>query len=625
MIGIEYNGIFFDLYPGTTISVELNNPIFDNDFLKGGYSFPFKIPLTPLNRQLLNFPDEPGSTVDFKIAIIVNIYVDGLGLFPKGELNIKTAFETYAEVFVLIGVSTFAAFANGTKVADLMDYVKEVLNNDGDATDRDKLIGVIAEQSLLETVDSLPYIFFPVINDGNYPKEEVTFQSDQFEYDAENIFYNLYVHNRTSETMFYPVESIVAISKYVPFSMCPFFYVSYVMRKILAGAQVEKNIFDEDAELKTLCLLNNFCLDNYIFEVYDVVNGFNIYKKTQTNGRNIEAKNHVPDMTIADFLMGLKNFFCLYLYKDPFKNTIAFDSFNSLLDAAPAYNWTAITNPKLEISQEEGTGIAFQPEANGDKIISETPSLEKEKVVGMSAVLFPVSANPGDLWYRVDHAAYYKWNGTAWEIWGNGYNDYFINPRKLPVKPAFTACPNTDIEVEVYGDTHPFNLPQINTPGSYFKRTKYTADLSANPPQVVSNPNIIKLCFYRGMTAPDEEHHNGLGYPLGSSNNYYLGAKIADYSLAFMGFDGLFEKWWKKYLRFRANVKVVKTKVNLDLATLINLDMRKKVQVQEQQYFIKKIVVQLPLTKPADVELWKDGGLANVQPVSTGAAPGGHL
>ncbi|MEO7174214.1 MAG: hypothetical protein ABI002_00385, partial [Saprospiraceae bacterium] len=59
MIGIKIRGSFLDLFPSTTLSIELNNTIFlgDNyDAIPGSFAFPIDIPLTDKNNSILDSP-----------------------------------------------------------------------------------------------------------------------------------------------------------------------------------------------------------------------------------------------------------------------------------------------------------------------------------------------------------------------------------------------------------------------------------------------------------------------------------------------------------------------------------------------------------------------------------------
>ncbi|NJO92112.1 MAG: hypothetical protein HC831_26425 [Chloroflexia bacterium] len=57
MYGLRINSAFLDLLPESSISLELNNPIFADDIIPGSFSLPFDLPLTDRNRQVLGYPE----------------------------------------------------------------------------------------------------------------------------------------------------------------------------------------------------------------------------------------------------------------------------------------------------------------------------------------------------------------------------------------------------------------------------------------------------------------------------------------------------------------------------------------------------------------------------------------
>lgn len=91
MIGIRINNQFAEVDPGTRVNIELNNPLFNEDNLSpGSISYPFDIPdgdTSPLNAQLLGHPDVLEATGGFR-KIDADLYLGDVP-FKTGKLLIR--------------------------------------------------------------------------------------------------------------------------------------------------------------------------------------------------------------------------------------------------------------------------------------------------------------------------------------------------------------------------------------------------------------------------------------------------------------------------------------------------------------------------------------------------------
>lgn len=590
MLEIKKDGYTFDLFPGTTINMEISNPIFDDDIIKGNYSFPFKLPLSDRNKFLLNYPDNIASPVSLQDSYTVDIYLDGWVLFPSAILKIKNCSNGICNVYILVGISTFAEYAANTKLAQKMAYTHEFGGFDAASIIAD--VQAHAVSTLSGTVDTIPYIFYPVGNPGHYQGGEVQAFSGTPFFADDKYVYNYYTGGNfeTGVVLTDPASS----DKHPPVTMVPFVYATYVIRQIIAGQNFLSNIFDSDTELKKLTILNQFCLDNYLQLTLGGTNYQNL-----TN-RPIDLKNHVPDITVGEFLVGLKKTFCLYLYKNPFSDGIYFDAFKNLTAAAPQYDWTNLTTPDFDIEESLGKGIKYLPPIKGDKFLEANFSminLVRKPSVATVADLPATGNTVGDLRMVEYYPAVWIWTVTGsigvWVYWTWAFGDYYKAPGGFELKPLYAGCLPLNLTFYPSSGTDVMIVPFINAPGSY--RTWDSKE--------VGNTLLNKLVFYRGM---QPTANFATPYPMGSSHNLnYAGTVIGNYSLDWDGQYGLYNVWWKDYLQLRDASKEVTKQVNLNLSTLLNLDLRKKVRIGANNFFIRKLSLQLPLTKPAKVELLK--------------------
>lgn len=185
---------------------------------------------------------------------------------------------------------------------------------------------------------------------------------------------------------------------------------------------------------------------------------------------------------------------------------------------------------------------------------------------------------------------YYRYNLTTheWELYAEDLYPFVSNNQlselKTGVSPLFTIeYPWTWISRP---DTVPFDvkwlLPYTKQPGNLLPTDR--------------NEEPHRYMFYRGMKACDVKVEEGDEvyipgeYPFGSSHNYdYQGNKVGNYSLAWNAEDGLYNKFWRKWLEFLKNTKPVKVKLNLSLDDILNLDLTGKIRINNQLYFIDEL------------------------------------
>jgi len=107
----------------------------------------------------------------------------------------------------------------------------------------------------------------------------------------------------------------------------------------------------------------------------------------------------------------------------------------------------------------------------------------------------------------------------------------------------------------------------------------------------------LRLLFWHGLASGSRS------YPK-ASNEYDAGAGNR-VTLQWGGTYGLYEQFWKEYAAFRARTYATEQPAALDARDLANLDYFDPKHVLGVNYFVKKLVVTLPLRKPATVTLCK--------------------
>lgn len=105
------------LKPGTTLSVERNSPIFDDEGTSGDLSYPFNVPAEP-NRALFGFIEMPQAQRSAPISYECTLY-DGPVLILMGLLKIRRTANKEYVVNVTGQVGAFAADFSGKKLKEI--------------------------------------------------------------------------------------------------------------------------------------------------------------------------------------------------------------------------------------------------------------------------------------------------------------------------------------------------------------------------------------------------------------------------------------------------------------------------------------------------------------------------
>lgn len=573
MIELKYNGQYFELYPATRIPLEINNPIFDEDFVSGSYSFPFKMPLTPRTRRQLGMPDELNNIMPFPRKLSpVHLIVDGIALY-SGTLVIRSVTLLEVDSYLLVGNSAVNDYASNTKVADKVNYLRTFTGSED--------VSAHMLETTKSTVDQFPYVFFPVCSPNFYPGTPP------------------YLSMVRTMQNFYLIDKFVVREElgetgdgYQNVAVTPFPYLTYLLRECLKGYNIRHNIFELDKELQKLVLYNNVGLAKYTKEQKGPAEIW-----VNSNDRAIDLKNHIPaDISISDLLIGLKNIFCLYFYTSLTDGAIEYGAMNDLLARPVEINWTSKSSPAAEISNDFLLGLKYVPDYKGDGAAdSLVQSIKGKKILPYSQrPLIPDPSDPTIYYYEANDQYSYA-DQYYYLQYSSSMTDYYLDEAEFEIKPRImpllssyaTVVDNIDP-----GLRRDQRTPYIVLPGKFYDKEGKINEATTAP----------RITFYRGYQVDSQ----GTMYPYGSSNNSdFIAQRAGNYSLAWDGESGLRKKWWDRYLNMRRFGRKVKKEIRLNLADLATLDLLKKVRIENANYIIKKINVELPLKGTAKVELWK--------------------
>lgn len=598
MIGINIIGKgLLDLQSTTAVTFELISPLFKDSVAETGYSYPLEIALTEKNKKLLGFLDRLDIAQDFTPYPCV-FSLDGIQLF-EATLNITNVnpHTKKAQAFLLsyefdteeldtplrnIPLGGIRSIVPGlyasmhlhandllTATSDTNDYCFAPTYNALFYDDRDINSGVVA-----------PHTYSKVINLWDFHAQSYFFPVDENQILQDNVGAHyvldtapLFVEYPPKQSTFVPYFFVVSVLKYI---------AEYLGDYSLTGEWVA------DDAIKKLCIYNTFSLDSISSLTFTPFGPIPFYK----SDADIDPKNHIPDVTITEFLNGIAAMFNLSVIISPKEKSLKIDSkTNRLIDG---YEVEYDYSPNFSITKPNAISEGIQYELLTDEndlhqdnfkhivitdnqILSDSDTFQSEDAP--TAIRFSPTV------YRGIAKNTGKTNiipsGPAYRI-GKGKKE-----KKIPVGCVDTAR-NINIDYAGYDNSSP------TSPITYLSGIiLYAKQIGNSELYEVNQDYIFRLMFYAGMYT----HPEGYGdYPIATNNIYDdNGNQILPYSLKWRGGEhSLYEAWhqgWEEIL-FAKEVQVL---FRLSVTEFLNLDFTKKVRIGNRLFFIKKI--QVPITQ----------------------------
>jgi hypothetical protein len=516
---LKINNQVVNLPAGFQIPIELNNPIFDKDIIQGEYSLPVTLNIdntTILAIGIEYLPDSEAMRVNFDAKLTIS----------GSERPCKFKISKYSKTpngMKLQGQFLFnsSSFANNINTIKLQELLLETLNIPYPS---------IINSTLITASHRFEFIKAAKSNSDFYNYVVAPLRNDTF-FDGVNI--QEYWQNKWDPS--YP--NISGLTGNYDFTIpdpdardafwTPFVYIRHILKKIATHFMLtpDLNEFDVDVELKQLVLYNNGD------EFKEIVKPFGTFYAPP---EIINLSNHVPAVTVSDFLLNLKKMFNLFIYFDEKKNKFIVKTLQQIINLKDEINWTlkvstyydiekVLDDKKLQLIRANDTADEFFATEKETK----HPEKDSENV---EKINFAISK-------------------LREVIRVNGGDNYAV---KTPI------------------------VRQQGEIGSFDKRA-YS----------------MKLMFYRGMvqtlgvqgnTTPSGEYP----YLNGDSFDQY-GNDIYNRSLDLDGDKGLYkqfhENWWSFYSKHR----ILTLTVTLTAAEIFDLDWTKKVRIHNSLFYIKSI------------------------------------
>jgi hypothetical protein len=579
MIGIKINLEFLDLPPGAVLEeVEENLFLQFTDQLKGPYTLPLDVDATPKNLRLLQYAGLIQKRIN-GLAIDAELYDNTLQRnigkikIEKPTHNINRVSDGKISIYLLTGASSFYQDIKDKKLRDVAVGGDRSFAWDNVDPDGAGFWGHITD--VLNAPDpgygpsGFDYAFYPVKNMG-WPG---------FDYDINIMNCVEYSGGRCLFIEYFEQGGSKDLNRIVPFP-----YLKYILEKIAAhvGWTIAGDILD-DVDFKKITLINFQAIDFAFIKRL----GAGLQAIIQRDPVVFNLRDHLPDVTIAEFLIAIKNRMGLWYDFDKTNKVIRIKKLTAVVNTATK-DFTKYANPVIPktVNQEDkiyALRNQFNPDLSGG-----APALDKVALLGSLDELTDLPA-AGELYYgkvyyiTAENNYYIAENaddGTwSWVLYAYNIYDYQPAGANEEITTAATTVGN-----EPY-DAYMDFVPRIDLQGNWFGRTDTDAQWG------------IILCFYHGL----KNNKAGDPYPFGSSGIYDSAFnQVAEWALTFEckkadGSDvGLYELSWKPILGLLRSSEELEVTLNLPLHEYLNLNFGDRIVIAGVKMWVKQRKSKLP-------------------------------
>jgi hypothetical protein len=575
MLGLQIGTEFLDLASGATLEMQRSNPMLQfNEAIPGEFSLPLDAPLTPKNQRLLAYAGliqaSPGTA-----GVDVNAYDNGIQ-HSSGKLKVEKVNHNLdrseagtISLYYLTGLSAFNQDAKGKKLKDLnyggqRSFSWDSLSRSG-AGFWGHIHRVIDAPAGYGS-SGYDYAFYPVINHGWEGDVTIVDMMNSLFYENGQVNF----HRR-------------AVGRVEGNPIVPFPYLKYVLIQALLsiGWRIEGDILS-DPQFCQITLLNFKSIAWGLPYIKEVILG----ETADGVPVNFDLRDHMPDTTLPEFLIALKNRFGWKYDYDSLKKTIKITQFKSLIGSTykDLTRYASPLVPKTVLPEK--TIYSLKNDFTGEYASagSDVPAGQRKEDLFLRSLLPPASeANYGHMHLIVQENNFYvcRLNEDGSFIWD------LYRPNIFDVVPegATQEIPTKAVTVgmEAY-DAYLTLVPRMDNAGYY---TENTEEITWG----------INLLFYYGL----QPNYSGQVYPF-ASNTIYGPAEnqVGLWSLAFETNDrlgnpiGLYQLNWKPLLDFINAGEEMEVTLYLPKIEYLDLKFTDVLIIAHVRLFIKETKHSIP-------------------------------
>jgi len=557
MLNIKVENTNLDLLPNTTLSFTINSTIWDFNKITGSYILPFQLPLTPLNQRLLNFPFNP--EVESQEDYNCEIYVKGI-FFKEGKLSIEEANNNKIKASILINISKISEYAD-KKLSEL-----DIFGGDQTWTWKTEYFPETDDFALPQIIDEnfLGNSLMPGRN-GAINQYYTTTNKYMSELAC-------YVYGVSVPTTNFPVipqpQLINIITKLFNFF----------------GYSVSGNFFNRGI-IKHIIILN---VNDAITTDYVAANdGFNHQIST------FNLKNHLPDITVADFIIALHNFFAIDF--NIINNEVQINEIWQYISNDNFIEYTDISAKSKKVKQIDpinGINIKWDT-GHPDKNIQVSQfqdAIDANPIRGYYynppnnyPEINVIKPNTGYIKYTPDDyetyyvAKYIVWPSTGEIFFGwSGYANFSAEDRFY-----YNTSQNYFLNIYNDGKILEINLKMFPYATKRFPSSGYDYSIINQPGN--SDLNFGKRQSY-GLRLAFYMNKNANGIPYMSHHKNYMSLILSDNATS------IYKIFWEPVFKYLKTVNYeIEQKLLLSLKQIIYFDFSKKIKIDNKLFFAKSL------------------------------------
>jgi hypothetical protein len=321
---------------------------------------------------------------------------------------------------------------------------------------------------------------------------------------------------------------------------------------------------------------------------------------------NIYLEQHVPDVTFGELMEAHRDTFNLSLSYDLLGHKIIIDSVDGIFDKTPI-DITEKTDGTHYIQQDKIKYKHFNFEFDEGDLLSEIKKDQKfsdpnyvgavNSFLGLDIFLAADEAGGWDgkiAYVKNSNRFYLSSDGGGFPIWSflsYGFPDYVVDENgDEEIIPKLSPMMMESI-IEPFRATLGMLVPYIKQPGT-----------SDHPQWNIETEYGIRIMFFHG----DQNGDDGLTtYPMASSGNRdFAGVQVSTYTLHWAGGDGLFKKFWLRWVNAFQNGDLFGMELNYNLLDIMGFDINNVFRYRTRTYIMKSTKYEMSkFISPMEVEM----------------------
>lgn len=528
-------GKAYQLKPGTQIEIERPN-LFFNEW--GEQTTPIELPDTDVNRELCGYPDMLGNVQRPRADIECTVQ-DGHFSQPARQAILGAKRKDSITTTLYLNEGSFLAQVDETLVSDVfgeetipgvttveqaIEFCRQLAKKTSSYLDR---FGIFPVLLASEETDEDGNTIYKWLNRYGEESESGGWNESNYNDPSNFDFYNAV--DRTEKSG----EDTIELS--AGYYISPFLKANYLLKRILQhfGYELQENFFSQTAPFPDMVFINNCC--------DALVNGV------------IRLSDLVPECTCGDILNVFRKKFCCEFITDEAARTVRIVLFNEVIDKEASANLSGYLTSYLQIEPPEAykrITLKSEEATEGDVDTDNPETLE-----GMIAT--------------------YKFVGTK-EVNGSyqriGYKIICQPGRvRVLVKTILEQISDSTMgydsgeSLEAEEITIPDCIPALRNPNGtmpndrsrgrevyvlYIGGGKFTnSNLSVEGIETESNVEVQSNDEPTKIILAFAAYVNGV--PVGTTaayaqDDYNQSLRLGDYSLQYVGFNGIYEKFWRR-------------------------------------------------------------------------------